>query len=209
MSIEKLAKFWDKQAESYAKSPIRNEERYNKKLRITQSYFSPEIEIMEFGCGTGTTAIHHAPHVSHILATDVSANMLEIARGKAEAEGLTNVSFKQATLDELDPADKRFDVIMGMNIIHLLHSKSETAAKVYTLLKPGGLFISSTPCLADTLWCLLWPLIKVARWFGLVPMVRMFGSKSLGKAMRDAGFVIERLERVNGTFIVASKPADG
>jgi 2-polyprenyl-3-methyl-5-hydroxy-6-metoxy-1,4-benzoquinol methylase len=209
MSIAKLAKFWDKQAESYAKSPIRNEELYNKKLKTTQGYFTPEMEILEFGCGTGTTAIHHAPHVNHILATDVSANMLEIARGKAEAAGLSNLSFKRATLDDLDEAEKRFDLIMGMNIIHLLPSKSEATAKVYSLLKPGGLFISSTPCLADSLWCLLWPVLKVARWFGLAPLVRMFGTKSLEKTVLEAGFVIERSEKLNGSFIVASKPAAG
>ena len=38
------------------------------------------MRIVEFGCGTGTTAVHHTPHVQHIDAIDISAKMLEIER---------------------------------------------------------------------------------------------------------------------------------
>ena len=47
------------------------------------------MEVLEFGCGTGGTAIIHAPYVKHIRAIDISGNMIAIAKGKAEADSTT------------------------------------------------------------------------------------------------------------------------
>ena len=56
-------KFWDSKAEAYAKSQISDEETYQRKLTETQALLTPEMRVLEFGCGTGTSAVHHAPHV--------------------------------------------------------------------------------------------------------------------------------------------------
>ena len=55
-------KFWGKIADRYAKQPITDEATYQKKLQVTREYFQPEMEVLEFGCGTGSTAILHAPY---------------------------------------------------------------------------------------------------------------------------------------------------
>ena len=86
------AKFWDKTADRYAKAPIKNEAAYQKKLEITRGYLQPDMEVFELACGTGTTAIAHSPFVKHIMAIDISSRMLEIAKGKADAENIGNIS---------------------------------------------------------------------------------------------------------------------
>ncbi len=48
------SKFWDKHAERYSKSPVADEESYQKKLQVTREYLQPDMEVLEFGCGTGT-----------------------------------------------------------------------------------------------------------------------------------------------------------
>ncbi|MGD1860116.1 MAG: hypothetical protein ACFB0E_09115 [Leptolyngbyaceae cyanobacterium] len=50
-----------------------------KKLTVTRSYFRSDMQVLEIGCGTGSTAILHAPHVNHIRAINFSANMIAIA----------------------------------------------------------------------------------------------------------------------------------
>jgi len=45
------------------------------------------MQVLEFGRGTGSTAIAHALYVKHIHATDVSSKMFEITQGKADANG--------------------------------------------------------------------------------------------------------------------------
>ena len=94
-------KFWDKIAEKYSQQTIADEAAYQKKLQITQKYFHPDMEVLEFGCGTGSTAILHAPYVKHIRAIDISAKMIEIAQSKAHAEGVENVTFERSTVEAL------------------------------------------------------------------------------------------------------------
>jgi ubiquinone/menaquinone biosynthesis C-methylase UbiE len=62
-SISVSARFWDLFAERYAKTPVANEVMYQKKLEATQRYFKSDMHVLEFGCGTGSTALVHAPFV--------------------------------------------------------------------------------------------------------------------------------------------------
>ena len=67
----------------YSRRPVADEAAYQHKLEKTREYLTPEMSVFEFGCGTGTTGIHHAPYVKSVRAIDVSKNMIDIARGKA------------------------------------------------------------------------------------------------------------------------------
>ena len=88
-------KFWDRIAKRYEKKPVGDEAAYQRKLATTREYFRPSMEVLEIGCGTGSTAIAHAPYVAHIRATDISEKMIEIAKGKATEAG---VAVDDATL---------------------------------------------------------------------------------------------------------------
>ncbi|MEO0981075.1 MAG: class I SAM-dependent methyltransferase [Pseudomonadota bacterium] len=144
------ARFWDKIADGYAKNPVRDQRAYEKKLAITQEYFTPDSEVLELGCGTGSTAIAHAPHVKRIHAVDMSAAMLDIARGKADEAGVSNIDFEQASVEAFQAPAGSYDVVMGHSLLHLLADRETATAKIYDLLKPGGVFISNTVCLKGT-----------------------------------------------------------
>ncbi len=209
------AKFWNKIAEGYSRQPIADEAAYQKKLQVTQEYLKPEMEVLEFGCGTGGTAIIHAPYVKHIRAIDFSSEMIKIAQGKAEAQNINNVTFEQLTIEELTVADESFDVVLGLGILHLLENKKEVIAKVYKMLKPGGVFITSTACLGDTMkWFKV--IAPIGRFLRLIPLVKVFTSKELENILSDAGFTIDYHWQPNksirkgafkfkGVFIVAKK----
>ena len=169
-------KFWDKIAEKYSRQPVADEAVYEEKLRITRAYFRPDMELVELGCGTGSTAIKHAPHVKHIRATDISGKMIAIAKQKAEAAGVANVSFEQSTVEGFSAPDGSFDMILALSLLHLLEDKEAAIAKIYKLLKPGGVFISSTVCLGDTMkfFKLVGPIGKA---LGFIPHVSVFGER--------------------------------
>ncbi len=131
-------------ADRYSKQPIADEAAYQKKLQVTREYFRPDMEVLELGCGTGSTAIKHAPYVKHILAIDISSKMIEIAQGKADVEKVENVTFEQSTIEELSVSDQTLDAVLGLSILHLLDNKEEIIAKVHKMLKPGGIFVTST-----------------------------------------------------------------
>jgi len=99
--MDRSIRFWDRAAERYAKRPIADEAAYQKKLQVTRKYFEPHMEVLELGCGTGSTAIAHAPCVQHIRAIDMSSKMLTIAQGKADAANVNNVTFEESTIDDL------------------------------------------------------------------------------------------------------------
>src|SRR5690606_31161297 len=99
------SRFWDKLAEKYAKQPIADEAAYQHKLQVTRDLLRPDMEVPEFGCGTGSTAIAHAPHVRHITAIDISEGMLEIARAKAAAAGAGNIDFERSAIADYAVAD--------------------------------------------------------------------------------------------------------
>ncbi len=202
-------KFWDKHAEGYAKRPVSDKAAYQKKLEITRDYFRPDMEVLEFGCGTGSTAIAHAPYVKHILATDISAKMLEIARGKAEAGGVKNVTFSQTAIDDFNPDPESFNAVMGHSILHLVEDCDAVISKVHKMLKPGGLFISSTVCLGDSMkWSWFRFVAPLGRLVGLMPLVRVLSTKNLVDSLTGAGFEIDhqwKPEKGIAVFIVAKK----
>ncbi|MEL7046845.1 MAG: SAM-dependent methyltransferase, partial [Pseudomonadota bacterium] len=56
------AEFWDRVADRYSKRAIADPETHERKLHSTQALMRLEMKILEFGCGTGSTALLHAPH---------------------------------------------------------------------------------------------------------------------------------------------------
>ena len=94
VEMDRSVKFWNWIAQRYSKRPVADEASYQKKLGKTREYFQPDMQVLEVGCGTGSTAIARAPYVAHIRATDISPSMIEIARAKAEAAAVSNVDFE-------------------------------------------------------------------------------------------------------------------
>ena len=206
--MERTMGFWDRHAEGYARRPVADEASYQRKLEVTRAYLRPGMRVLELGCGTGSTALVHAPYVEHILATDVSPKMLDIARAKAEAAGAGNVTFEQVTIEALRMPDHSFDVVLGLSILHLLRDKEAAIAKVFRMLEPGGLFVTSTVCLGDTMkWFRI--VGPVGRALGLLPYLSVFTVAELADSLRAAGFEIDHQwqpRRGKAVFIVAKKP---
>ena len=202
------ARFWDKRAEKYAIRPVADQQTYEKKLEITRTYFKPESEVLEIGCGTGSTALAHAPYVKHILATDISPAMIEIARRKADAEGIENVTFETRSVSDHDIPASSLDVIMAHNLLHLLENPGAAIAAAYRGLKPGGVFVTSTACIGDMSWYLRL-IVPVGRSLRLIPPVKVFTREQLNHGMIKAGFQVESewLPKKNAAvFIIAVKP---
>ena len=182
-------RFWDRIADRYAKKPIADEAAYAKKLEMTRKYLREDAEILEIGCGTGGTAIAHAPHVARVLATDVSAKMLEHGRERAKAAGIDNVTFRQAAAEDIGVGEASFDAVLALSLLHLLEDRALVLSRIHGWLKPGGIFVSSTAVLGDGMrWFRF--IGPIGHWLGLIPMVRIFSRAELEASITDAGFEI-------------------
>ena len=207
--MSKSDKFWDSKAEAYAKSQISDEETYQRKLAETQAFLTPDMRIIEFGCGTGTTAVHHAPYVQHIDAIDVSEKMLEIGRGRAKEASVENITFTQGTLAEFNAEAGSVDAVLGLNVIHLMPNRQEVIAEVARILKPGGIFVSSTGCLGNSYLRFIKLLVPLGKLLGLMPDVYIMTESELANDISSAGFTIETQwhhgSKGIGVFIIARK----
>lgn len=205
--MDQSVRFWDKMADRYSKRPIPDAAVYQKKLQITREYFRPDMEVLEFGCGTGSTAIVHAPYVKHIQAIDISSRMLEIAQSKTDTENVENITFMRSSIDEFSQPDRSVDAVLGFSILHLLDNKEKVSARVHKMLKPGGIFVTSTICLGDTMKYFKF-VAPVGRFFGLMPLVKVFTARELEDSLINAGFEIDyhwQPEKNKAVFIVAKK----
>lgn len=192
--MQKSAKFWNAIAEKYAKSPIADMKSYTYTLDCTRSYLKPDDAVLELGCGTGSTALLLAPHVRRIVASDIAENMIEIAKKKAQDQGIANVEFVTAELFEVGAGPERYDAVLALNLLHLLEDVPAAITRIHGLVKPGGLFISKTICrfgpevpLKLRLMKLVLPLMQM---IGKAPFVQFMDIAELERIITMGGFEI-------------------
>jgi ubiquinone/menaquinone biosynthesis C-methylase UbiE len=210
MSAATDERFWNRAARKYAASPITDTEGYERSLEHTRRYLKSSDSAFEFGCGTGATALKLAPSVAQLTATDISSEMIAIAREKAQAENCANVRFEVATPDAAPWPDASFDAALGFNILHLVPDRVAALRGVHRLLKPGGVFISKTPCMKEMNFAIRLA-VPVMQAFGRAPYVGFFNAAELEREIAAAGFEIAERARHSSRgkdvrpFLVARK----
>ncbi len=187
--MPKSGNFWDKHAEKYAKHPIKDMQSYNQTMDRTKAHLSTDDSVLEIGCGTGSTALLLAGSVEQITAYDTSAKMIDIANAKAKDQQALNVAFAKGTLFDDTLGEKSFNVVMAFNLLHLLEDMPSAIRRVNALLKPDGLFISKTVCMAGQSW--VWPIVlPIMQFLRLAPFVRFLTTDELEGSITNEGFEI-------------------
>lgn len=207
------ARFWDKVARKYAADPIADMAGYEATLRRVQGLLSTEQDVLEVGCGTGTTALRLAPCTRSLLATDVSANMIAIARERLEAQPTPQLNFSVADADAPVYGESAYHAVLAFNLLHLVSDLDHALAQVVQALRPGGLLISKTACISEMNPLIPWFALPLMRAMRKAPHVLCFDAQQLQSAIVRQGLDIVSVER-HGTrgkdirvFIVARKPA--
>ena len=112
-SLEKIKNFWDNAAPRYAQDKIKDMVSYEKKLKKTQSYFNKNMNVLEIGCGTGMTGALHAPFVQEYVATDISSQMVDLARKRAFDASVKNMKFEVNSYNNLSIRDGSMDAVLA------------------------------------------------------------------------------------------------
>lgn len=211
MPILKAEKFWDLLSATYDAEegdPAKRED-----LELMHRYLQPDDTVLELACGTGTLAIQIAGWVKEIHAIDISGKMVAAAERKAAERKVENIHFAHTTIFEARYPEGSFDVVMAFNILHLLENAQMAVARINELLKPGGVYISSTPCLGEkkaVVNHLLSPLFMVPSRMGIIPYVKLFRISELEGLITQGNFQIAETKKFTGGltdyFIVARKP---
>ncbi len=204
------AQFWNKLAESYSRKPVSDPAAFERKIEVIQALIQPHMVVADLGCGTGSLALRLAPSARAVQGLDLSEEMIRIARGKASAQGVNNVTFYVGPVDKTVPFESQsLDGICVCSLLHLVDDRAEVLALVFDLLKPGGFLVTSTPCLAESRVPYT-PLLKLLHWLGRAPRVQVFSKRTLTAEIQQAGFVDVQQPDVGAkaavAFTVAVKP---
>ena len=206
------ARFWDRIARKYAADPIADMAGYEATLQRVQGLLAPQQDVLEIGCGTGSTALRLAPFTRSMLATDVSAGMIAIARERLANQPSPQLRF--AVADAEAPVFGRgvFDAVLAFNVLHLATDLDTAMQQAVLALRPGGLLISKTPCLAEMNPLIPYLAVPLMRAIGKAPAELCFDEHRLTSAMAQQGLHIVCTERHGRrgkdirAFVVARKP---
>ncbi len=136
--VNKQHEFWSKVAQKYdrvvdlqigpkTRSMVR--ERVAKEARLGN--------LAEFGCGTGFYTQLLAGKADNVVATDLSADMLALAKGQIKA---TNVTFQVEDCQKTSLPGQTFDTAFISLVIHFTEP-NKTLAEMHRILKPGAMLI--------------------------------------------------------------------
>ena len=101
----------------------------------------PGERVLDVACGTGAPSLKVARKVGvagSVVATDVSAEPLQIAAERARERGLENIRFERADVHQLPFADKEFDLITCRFGVMFFTDLPQALRELRRVLKPGG-----------------------------------------------------------------------
>jgi len=97
------------------------------------------LDVLDLGCGDGTTAVPAAQLGADVLGVDIAANLVAAGNERARALGLTNLRFQEGDatdLNELD--DESFDLVISMFGAMFAPRPLDVASEMVRVTKPGG-----------------------------------------------------------------------
>ena len=103
-------------------------------LEITEG-----LEVLDLGCGDGTTALPAAKHGANVLGVDIARNLVEAGNARAQQLGLTNCRFQEGDATDLhDLEDDRFDLVVSIFGAMFAPRPFDVAKEMVRVTRPGG-----------------------------------------------------------------------
>jgi SAM-dependent methyltransferase len=99
---------------------------------------APTDRAIDVGTGGGHAALALAPTVASVAAVDPTPEMLDVARGLAEARGAANVAFTLAAAEALPFPDSSFDAAISRFSIHHWPQPGSAFQEIARVVRPGG-----------------------------------------------------------------------
>ena len=201
-------KFWDRTARRYDNQIDEEDDVAVFTLEHSRKYLQPNHVILDVGCATGRFAFAIAPGVEKVCGIDISSEMIHAAKGNAAESSMKNMQFMQADINDSRLNDESFDVVLGFNILHLLADPLQAAVRIKQLLKPGGHFISVTPCLGAAR-SLTTAAINITGLLGIVPKAHRFKPEDVESLIHEAHFELVETrifeDQIPAIFIAARR----
>ena len=97
------------------------------------------MNVLDLGCGDGTTAIPSAKLGAKVLGVDIAQNLVEAGNRRAKSENLSNISFQEGDATDLkELKDKSFDCVVSIFGAMFAPKPFDVAKELVRVTKPGG-----------------------------------------------------------------------
>jgi SAM-dependent methyltransferase len=97
------------------------------------------LEVLDLGCGDGTTALPAARKGADVLGVDIARNLVEAGNKRAHDEGLLNLRFEHGDAAALTGlADDRFDLVVSIFGAMFAPRPMDVAREMVRVTRPGG-----------------------------------------------------------------------
>jgi ubiquinone/menaquinone biosynthesis C-methylase UbiE len=100
---------------------------------------TPQMKVLDLGCGDGTTAVPLARLGADVIGIDIARNLVEAGNKRAAAAGLRNLKFQEGDASNLQGvADRSFDLILSMFGAMFAPRPFDVAKEMVRVTRPGG-----------------------------------------------------------------------
>jgi SAM-dependent methyltransferase len=152
-TVQDVKKYWDRRPCNIRHSPKPMGTReYFDEVERRKYFVEPHIprfanfprwrgkEVLEIGCGIGTDSVNFTRNGANLTIVELSSESLAITKRRLELENL-QANFINGDAEELDqllPANKKFDLVYSFGVIHHTPHPERVIRAITNRLKPGG-----------------------------------------------------------------------
>ena len=143
MTIEK--RNFDKEAASWDENPgrVKLTEKIFKSI-MENIHINKNMEVMDFGCGTGLLSLKLLPHVKSVTAVDSSRGMLDVLDSKIRGQNLPGITTHLVDIEKGETLAGTFDLVTSSMTMHHIENIPPLLTQFYNIIRPGGYL-----CIAD------------------------------------------------------------
>ena len=136
-----LAKTYNAAADHYDQPAVSFWDRFGRRT-VDRLRLFPGMTVLDVCCGMGASAIPAAERVGptgQVIAIDIAEKLLNKGSRRATEQGLTNIEFRQADLENLPFPDRAFDAVLCVFGIFFVPDLHAAIRKLWQLVRPSGL----------------------------------------------------------------------
>jgi len=198
----KEQKFWDKFARYYdlfIKKTLGKT--YEVIFENIDTELNPNQNVLEIGTGTGIIPFSICTKVNSVIATDISPEMILIAKQKQSELHIKNIDFQVQDAYHLSFADHSFDLVIASNILHLFYEPEQPISEIKRVMKNDGVFIAPTFCVGERMKSKI--ISTIAGALSGFKIVNKWCIRDFTSMLESHGFELKKVLTVEGRFPLA------
>lgn len=205
----KSEKFWNRLASGYDQHTLHTyRQTYIDTISKSQKYLNQDQIALDLGCGSGITTIELSKSVKEMFAIDTAEKMIDVAAAKIQGTNIKNIHFDVSDIFDACLKAGTFDVVMAYNILCYIKDMNSFLSRVFALLRPNGVFLSTTDCWGEKvnfITCTQSLLCKA----GIVPFMENLEIHDMETSIQTNGFQIlescNLYDKLPNLFVAARK----